>query len=237
MTRDNILFGIIGLLLGCIVGFVFANTVNQRGYAPVPPPTASGSSNLPADHPPLAGADGGAPQAGPNAAQPPEVTAKIQKAKDEPSNFDAQMEAAQLYYQIQRFPQALELLQKAVALRPKDFGALSALGNVNFDTGNYTEAERWYRAALQVKPDAVGVSTDLGSTFMQRTPPDPVRAIQQYQVSLKIDPTHELTLVNLVRAYAMQKNTAEAKSTLDRLAQVNPNNSEIPTLRTQLGAN
>ncbi|MEJ7618808.1 MAG: hypothetical protein WKF30_17960 [Pyrinomonadaceae bacterium] len=32
MTKDNILFTIIGLLAGSIVGFMFANTVNQRGY-------------------------------------------------------------------------------------------------------------------------------------------------------------------------------------------------------------
>ena len=31
MSKENILFSVVGVLLGFIVGFAFANTVNQRG--------------------------------------------------------------------------------------------------------------------------------------------------------------------------------------------------------------
>ena len=55
MNKENILFAVIGLLLGCIVGFVFANSVNQRGYEPkASTPASSKNPNLPPDHPQIA---------------------------------------------------------------------------------------------------------------------------------------------------------------------------------------
>ena len=54
MKKENVLFGIIGLLAGLIVGFMFANSINQNAAIPVaasgPDPVKS-NSNLPAGHP------------------------------------------------------------------------------------------------------------------------------------------------------------------------------------------
>jgi len=93
MNRENLLFAIIGLLLGFIVGFMFASTMSQKAAQ-----TASASQNLPADHPPIGGAQGAQD---PNGMRE-QVTAQIDKARKEPDNFDAQVKAAELFYQIQR---------------------------------------------------------------------------------------------------------------------------------------
>ena len=129
MNKENVLLGIIGLLLGCIGGFVLATTLNNRGFTPTTNVSAApggGPQGLPPNHPAV---DQGGAGSDPNAAstgQPPEIAAKIKAAKDDPANFDAQMEAAKLFYQIQRYPDAIGYLQKAVAIKPKDFDALSA---------------------------------------------------------------------------------------------------------------
>ena len=73
MTRDNLLFAIIGILFGFIIGFLFATNMSQRNVAPAP---AVQSGQLPADHPPAgpnAGGQGGGMQA--------EVTASLEKAR------------------------------------------------------------------------------------------------------------------------------------------------------------
>ena len=145
MTRDNLLFAIIGLLLGFIIGFMFHSSMSQR--APVAATTAAGQ-NLPADH----------PQTQPT--QDPkqvfaEVQASIAQAKSEPKNFDAQLKAAELYYQIQRYDSAIEFLQKANELRPDDYSTLVALGLVNLDAEHYDASQKWYRVALAKKPDDV----------------------------------------------------------------------------------
>lgn len=148
MTRENLLFSIIGLLLGFIVGFIFASTMNQR-YGPGMPAGISSVQNLPADHPPL-GPNAGAPNA---AGMQAEVSASLEKARNEPNNFEAQVKAAELYYQIQRYDPAIEFLLKANQLKPNDYQTLVNLGLVNLDAGHYEVAEKWYRAALMKKAD------------------------------------------------------------------------------------
>ena len=144
MNRENILFAIIGLLLGFIVGFMFASSMSQKAAQ-----SASASQNLPADHPPLGGAQ--APMD--PAAMREQVTSQIEKARSEPNNFDAQIKAAELYYQIQRYDQAIEFLLKANQLKPSDYETVVVLGVVNLDAGHFDQAEKWYRAALKMKQD------------------------------------------------------------------------------------
>src|SRR5689334_4209866 len=145
MNRENLLFGIIGLLLGFIVGFMFASSMSQKMAQSQ---TASASQNLPADHPPVGAQNGGDP-----AAMREQVTAQIAKARNEPTNFDAQVQAANLFWQIQRYDQAIEFLLKANALKPTDYETIATLGLVNLDAGHYDQAEKWYRAAIKMKSD------------------------------------------------------------------------------------
>ena len=163
MSRENLLFAIIGILLGFIVGFIFASTMAQKNAT-----TQTGASNqtMPADHPPISGA-------GPNASGDPqavraEVAASLEKAKSEPNNFDAQLKAAELYYQIQRYDQAIEFLLKANQLQPTDYRTVAILGMVNLDAGHFETAEKWYRAALKMKEDDTMVLAGLTEATLQR---------------------------------------------------------------------
>ncbi len=160
MNRENLLFAVIGLLLGFIVGFMFASSMSQKMAQTQ---MAGASQNLPADHPPVGGQNAGDP-----AAQREQVMAQIEKARNEPTNFEAQMTAAQLYYQIQRYDQAIEYLLKANQLKPTDFDTVSALGVVNLDAGHYDQAERWYRAALKMKSDDERALAGLAAATLQK---------------------------------------------------------------------
>lgn len=156
MTRDNLLFAIIGILFGFIVGFLFATNMSQRI---ADAPTALSNGQLPQDHPPTAaGRSAGGMQA--------EIAASLEKARTEPQNFEAQVNAAQLYYQIQRFDQAIEFLLKANQLRPDDYQTVVALGLVNLDAGHYGVAETWYRAALLMKNDDIATLAGLAAATL-----------------------------------------------------------------------
>ncbi|HEX8708705.1 MAG TPA: tetratricopeptide repeat protein [Pyrinomonadaceae bacterium] len=239
MSRDNILYSIIGLLLGVIVGFVFANTVNQRGHSPQRTPAgsrgagaqAAQDAGLPPDHPSLPA----------NAAEGQEEgqadgEARIEQARAEPNNFEAQMEAAAFYYRTRRYDEALEFLMRANQLRPDSYETIVALGNTNFDAGRYELAERWYTAALVKQPKDINVRTDLGLTFLFRQPPDMERAIREFRTSLETDPKHEQTLQNLVVALTKKGDLEEAGKTLARLEQVNPGNQSMSKLRSDIEA-
>jgi tetratricopeptide (TPR) repeat protein len=148
MTRENLLFVIIGLLAGFIVGFMFASTMAQRQAAPAR--VAAGAQNMPADHPPVGGGGEGNPQQ-----VFADVQASMKKAREEPQNFDAQINAARLEYQIQRFDEAIGFLLKANELKPGDYETIFNLGMVNLDAGHYDQSIKWYTAALLKKPDDV----------------------------------------------------------------------------------
>ena len=179
MSRENILFAIIGLLLGFIVGFMFASSMSQK--AALQPATAGA---LPADHPPVDGQNAQNPQA-----MFAKVQAALEKARNEPQNFEAQIQAADLYYQIQRFDQAIEYLLKANQLKPTDYKTVVLLGMVNLDGGHYDQAEKWYRAAMKMKSDDVMVLSGLAATTLQKG--DAKAAADAIAQLEKVDPNSE----------------------------------------------
>ncbi len=160
MSRENLLFAIIGILLGFIIGFMLASSMAQKTAMQ----SASSAQTLPADHPPVSG--------GQNAPDPQkmreEVAASLEKARNEPKNFDAQIKAAALYYQIQRYDQAIEFLLKANEIQPTDYQTVATLGMVNLDAGHYDQAEKWYRAAMKMKSDDVMVLSGLAAATLEK---------------------------------------------------------------------
>ena len=161
MNRENLLFAIIGILFGFIVGFMSASIMSQK-YGPGAP--AAANQGLPADHPPV-----GAQNAPSDpAAMRAQVTSQIEKAKNEPKNFEAQLTAAELYYQIQRYDQAIDFLLKANQLQPTDYRTVVLLGMVNLDAGHFETAEKWYRAAMKLKQDDTMVLSGLAAATLQK---------------------------------------------------------------------
>ena len=234
LTKENILFGIVGLLAGLIVGFMFANSVNQGSVSPGAAGTMA-SNSLPAGHPEIPpGAQ--APGAAPQGMNIPEVQAAIDKARQEPENFDAQLKAADFYYQIQRYEGALEFLKQANKLQPDNYDVQVQMGNAYFDAGNYDEAEKWYNTALAKKPDDMSVRTDLGLTYIFRSKPDYDRAIKEFTTSLQQNPNHTQTLQNLTVAYTKKGDSAKAIATLAQLEALDPSNTSIAKLREEINA-
>ena len=163
MSRENLLFAIIGILFGFIVGFMFASSMSQKQ---VSQQQAAASQSMPADHPPVAGGAQGQSQ-DPQAVRA-EVSASLEKARNEPNNFEAQIKAAELYYQIQRYDQAIEFLLKANQLKPTDYRTVVILGMVNLDAGHFDTAEKWYRAAMKMKSDDVMVLAGLAAVTLEK---------------------------------------------------------------------
>ena len=187
MTRDNLLFAIIGILLGFIVGFLLANSILTREAAlrAAPLTAAQQGQNLPANHPPVGGGD--------QNADPQQTFTQVQEAmkqaREQPDNFDAQLTAAKLEYQIQRFDQAIEYLLIANKLKPNDFNVLGMLGVANMDGGHFDAAEKWYRAALIMKPEDIPVLDGLCAVLLSKG--DAKGAEEAINKLAKVDPTNQ----------------------------------------------
>ena len=88
---------------------------------------------------------------------PEEVMRTLDQARKEPTNFEAQVSAAELYYQIQRYDDAIGYLLKANRLRPDDFETVANLAMMNTESGHFASAEKWYDAALAMQPGNITI--------------------------------------------------------------------------------
>jgi tetratricopeptide (TPR) repeat protein len=186
MTRDNLLFAIIGILLGFIAGFLLAGNITQREAAQRAAATSvQGSQNLPANHPPVPG-DQAAGQGGQQMLETVQVAMK--QARENPNDFDAQVKAADMEYQIQRFDQSIEYLLAANKVKPDDAMVLAMLGQVNMDAKHYDASVKWYKAALTKKPD--DETTLDGYCFVLLQTGDAKNAEQSINKLAKLNPSN-----------------------------------------------
>ena len=243
MNKHNILYAIIGLLAGFIIGFIFANQTNRSA---VDNSRAAETRTRP-NTPPGEGSPQTATGNKPATPTEAEIRDAIIKADARPEDASLQRGFGMVLYryasQTQNasfLPDVARMLKRAYETNPKDRELLVALGNVYFDMGqasdpvHFAEARQYYLKALEIKSDDVNVRTDLGLTYYFGQPSDPQRAIAEYRKSLALDPRHEPTLQNIATALIAVAKTDEAQKMIDQLSGINPTNPALPNLRAQM---
>ncbi len=178
MKSDAIAFGLAGIAFGLIAGWVIGS--QQAGRA-ISAPTAVTVAPAPAAAPPPAAA----------ALDETKVTEYKTAAEREPRSVQPRVQLANLY----------------------------------FDAERYTDAIAWYGEALKIKPDDADVSTDLGVSYYYTNQAD--LALQQFEHSLKVNPKHVKTLLNIgvVKAFGKQ-DLAGAEAAWEQVLQLAPESPE-----------
>ncbi len=227
--NKNLFIGIlIGLAGGLVIGFFGANTLNredkQTADIPGKPPLFDQQTLQQA-------IPGNQPQ---NGGMMPDIQQKIDRAVNEPGSFEAQMEAGDVYSQIQKYDKAIEFYKKGLAIKPDERQANIVLANVYFDSKNFADAGKYYAKALELDPNDINARTDLGTTFVEQQPPDFDRAIKEFETALEIDPKREATLYNLGVAYFRKGDAERSKEILRRLEAINPDTQLVSKLRSNL---
>lgn len=215
MNKNKYLFGLIGLVAGFLISYFAIKSINESEMA-------APSSNAPHPGAMPAGSDSQAQQG-----MIASVSAALEKAKTSPDDFNAQVEAARVYYQIGQFKEAIEYLEKAHKIQPDNINVTATIGNLHFEEKQYIEAEKWYSLALKSKPDETELYVELASTFLKREPPDPDRAIQEIQIALKQDAKNAHALAHLIEAHLLKKDARAAEETLGKLKEAEPNNQRV----------
>lgn len=219
MNIKSLLLALAGVVVGFIIGFAVANSLNRNTIATQIAPANNPQLNQPNSQPNLSGG------------MMPDVAETLDKAKNEPNNFAAQMKAGDMYAQIGRPEKAIQFYEAGVKLKPNDLQANLALANSHFDLKQYENAEKYYTKVLEINPKDVNARTDLATTLVERAKPDYERAVKEFQQSLAIDPKHEPTLYNLAVAYSRKGDAENAQKTLAQLEQANPNSQLVGRLK------
>jgi len=224
MNKQNIFFGVIGLVVGSVIGFFAANSINRNTIS-----QANTVQNAPFANQQIQVASVKEQPA--QGGMLPDIAATLDKAKNEPDNFDVQIKAGDVYLQIKGFEKAIEFYQQAHRIKPDDYETIVKIGNAYFDFRRFEEAGKWYEQALSKKSSDTNVRTDLGITFVERENPDLDRAIEEFQTSLQMNPKHEPTLYNLGAAYFKKGNKDEANKILTQLETINPQSQLVGRLQ------
>ncbi len=146
--RSSASLAIIGLLLGLISGFKVANSMyrGQRN-ASLNRQIAQASQGMPGSQ--------------------AEVAAVIEKAKANPNDVAAQLEAAGQFIQIERSQEALPFLEAARKADPNEPRANVGLGLAYFSLGQYDKAIEALNRAREQGSDNPGVSSLLIGSYIQ----------------------------------------------------------------------
>src|SRR5262245_2945928 len=113
------LFGVIGLVLGFAVAYYTTRSYNQANAGAPPAGTTSTA------------ASGGASSTGQQKAVMGDIAEKIEKAKNNPKDFNAQIEAAMTFDQIGRVQGTVEYLAKAYDADSKKFAEMDGQTNAS----------------------------------------------------------------------------------------------------------
>jgi tetratricopeptide (TPR) repeat protein len=228
MTRENILFALVGLLFGYVVAFHIVVHVNQTQPA-LGAAQASASADASDGERAIPTNDVKDRQRLLTAA---ELAAKT--AREDPKNFDAQFKAGEASLDAGDGESAIDFFTRANLLRPSDYDTLVRLGNANFEADRLDVAERWYKEALEKKPDDVGVRSDLGLSYFKRKPPQADKAIAELRRALEYDPGNVLVLHNLTLMLLQSRDYDGAEAALAKLEKLDPEGSNTPQLRKEL---
>ncbi|HEX7313664.1 MAG TPA: tetratricopeptide repeat protein [Pyrinomonadaceae bacterium] len=226
MNRENVLFSVVGLLVGYVIAFHLVVYVNQNHAGTAAAPAESAAA-MPADHPAV---EGGADRE--------RLVADAEKAageaRNQPDNFDAQVKAAESYFRAGSYEDAIDFMTRANKLRPDDYNTVVGLGQVYSAAKRFDDAGRWFTAALAKRPDDCEARSELAYTFYKRQPSQPDKAIAELRRCLQTDPNNAHGLYNLAYLLMETKQYAESEATLARLEQTDPTNEDLPRLREEL---
>jgi Flp pilus assembly protein TadD len=117
-------------------------------------------------------------------------------------------------------PQAKSLLSKALKQSPEDPALLSALGYLEQKRGAPENARALYEKALAVDPDLVDAATNLA--VIEARAGQMEKAITLWQKAFDHAPARSSIGLNLARAYCNEGKTAEARASILRVLDFNP---------------
>ena len=234
MNKKAIALSIIAVIISFIGGFLLANALNRQELNTLRAENAQ-LKNAPSQSADLNLAD-------------EEIRKKIAEADRNPTDFEFQKNLAIGLYryagmkQDAKFlPEVARLLKRAHETNPQDYETIVGLGNVYLDLGQINkdnaaieQSREFYRKALSIKKDDADVQNDLGLTYFFAAPPQAEKAIAEYEKALQMNPKHEKSVENLIRAHLSLGKVKEAENFLNKLKQIDSQNEALPDLEAQI---
>ncbi|QQS48074.1 MAG: hypothetical protein IPM66_05325 [Acidobacteriota bacterium] len=146
---------LISLVLGLFIGFKISNSQYR----------AEQGANL--ERQVSAATSGGSLNAGQKDQIEKDFRDAVNRARGNPQDVEAQLDAADQFIQIGNGKEALPFLERANQARPDDARVSAGLGMANFMMGNYAEAITWSKKSIALNPRNPGASFLLVASYIR----------------------------------------------------------------------
>jgi tetratricopeptide (TPR) repeat protein len=240
MRLNAIFLTIAGVVLGFLLGFVLANSINRSEINSL-------HSQLESSHAAVQTAVSGDPS-DEDLLSPEEIRAKVAEADQNPTNsaYQKNLGLALYKYGAMRndadvISEAARILDRAATLLPNDRDVVVGAGNAWFDVGyikkdnpSLEKARDAYQRSLAKNPKDADLTTDIAMTYFLSTPPDDARAVDGFKRAIVIDPRNEKALEFIIQSLTRQGNKQEAEKYLGQLRESHPSNQSITGLSAQI---
>ncbi|HZF07507.1 MAG TPA: tetratricopeptide repeat protein [Thermoanaerobaculia bacterium] len=209
MNKDNVLFGVIGILLGFLAGYLLHEVMSARQPPRLRPGDTAAAAAL--------GAGGDAAGAGGAGEAPADASGPGPGGAGGAGGPGGPQMAA------------IQQLREQVEKNPNDNAALLQLANANFEIQRWDRAQELYLRYLKMKPNQPGVMSDLGVTY--RNQGKFQEALDLFRQVGKIDPTNWQSRFNEVVVLGIDlKQYDQAQQALVELRKMQPNNPDVERL-------
>ena len=137
MRKDSVVFGVAGIFFGLLVGWIIGS---QQAAAPRPASAATVASN------------GAAPAQTAAALDENRAAALRRQAEGSPQDADARVQLGNLYFDAERFTDAVHWYEEAVRINPRDVNASTDLGISYYYTNQPDRALAQFDRSLAIEP-------------------------------------------------------------------------------------
>jgi cytochrome c-type biogenesis protein CcmH/NrfG len=165
MTKDNLVFGLAGVILGIILGVLIVNFSTRPGASPqfasqgqpaAPPqgqPATQGQ--LPEGHPPVN-----------TEALQREIAEKQEILKKDPENREAVVEMGNLNFDLKNYEEASKWYSKALEKDPKNINLITDMGSCYLWLKQPEKAIEYYNRSLAMDPNHFQTLMNIGIARM-----------------------------------------------------------------------
>lgn len=173
------LLAVFCLVLGVALGYLFRGSASPAGEAVA---AASSGDNK------VSGYASGAPDSTQRKEMLDRAVAPLLATlKGNSDDFDTIVKVANLYYDGQQYPEAIEYYQRAIKIQPQNPDVLTDLGTSIWYTGDADKAIAEFQAALKYEPGRASTLFNLGLVRWQGKG-DPKGAVQAWEELLQKNP-------------------------------------------------
>ena len=152
MNRESVVLGIAGIFFGLLVGWILGSQSTRR--APDPPVAAATPSPAPAS--------GGGASAPPAALNQTQVDALTRKAEAAPRDAAVRAELGNLYFDAERYAEAIRWYQASLDLDPRNANVSTDLGVAYYYANQADRALAQFDKSLAIDPAHAKTLLNLG---------------------------------------------------------------------------